>query len=189
MRPEEIPATSVDESSLQRLWTPWRAAYVGQPQPPGCFLCRLAGAEPAADPENLVLLREADVYLLLNRFPYNPGHLLVAPREHTGDFTALAPAALQALFALCQRATTVLTAEYRPQGLNLGLNLGAVAGAGAPDHLHVHLVPRWGGDTNFMTVTAETRVLPELLEETFRRLRPYFEAGGYNRRPAAPTGP
>jgi ATP adenylyltransferase len=174
-RPLEPEAPS--GANLERLWTPWRAAYVLQPSTTGetgCFLCRLADLEPGGDAANLVLLHEPDVFLLLNRFPYNSGHLLAAPRRHIGDFTALSGATRDALFGLCQRAIAALRDEYRPQGFNVGLNLGAVAGAGVPDHLHAHLVPRWGGDANFMTVVGETKVMPESLEQTYARLRPYF---------------
>jgi ATP adenylyltransferase len=161
-------------SNLERLWTPWRSAYVGVAQPPGCFLCALQAAPAAQDRQNLVLLREPEVFLLLNRFPYSPGHLLVAPREHTGDLASLADETRDRLFALAQRAARALQDVYRCDGLNVGMNLGRAAGAGVPDHLHVHVLPRWSGDTNFMTVIGETRVLPESLEQTWERLRPSF---------------
>lgn len=170
----EMSEDNPSGTNLERLWTPWRAEYVGVPQPPGCFLCALQAADPSDDERNLVLYRERDVFLLLNRFPYNSGHLLVAPREHVGELPALKAAVRDNLFALVQRATDVLGRVYEPGGFNIGLNLGRVAGAGVPDHLHAHIVPRWGGDTNFMTVTAETRVLPETLVQTFQRLRRYF---------------
>lgn len=176
MQPPEPGAPA--GANLERLWTPWRAAYVLEPQPPGCFLCRLSDADPAHDAANLVLLREPEVFLLLNRYPYNSGHLLVAPRRHIGDFTALAAPVRDQLFALSQRAAGVLKEAYQPQGFNIGLNLGAVAGAGLPDHLHAHLVPRWGGDANFMTVIGETKVMPESLEQTYARLRPWFQEIG-----------
>jgi ATP adenylyltransferase len=147
---------------------------VGAAQPVGCFLCDLQGANAADDEANLVLVREPDVYLLLNLFPYNPGLLLVVPRAHIGDFGALPASSRDHLFALAQRATGALHDAYKPGGFNIGMNLGRVAGAGVPDHLHMHVVPRWGGDSNFMTVTGETRVIPETLEQTFRKLRPLF---------------
>ena len=162
-------------ANLQRLWTPWRAAYLNEPQPPGCFFCRLAAADPAEDATNLVLFREASAYLLLNRFPYNSGHVMVAPRAHIGDFTSMAPDLVSALFLLTQRVMAVLIDEYHAHGFNIGLNLGSVAGAGVPDHLHVHVVPRWAGDTNYMPVIGETKVLPESLEQTYDRLRSYFQ--------------
>jgi ATP adenylyltransferase len=168
------PLDAPPGANLGRLWTPWRAEYVGVAQPSGCFLCDLGAADPAGDEANLVLYREPDVYLLLNRFPYNPGHLLVAPRAHVGDFVSLEAGPRDRLFALAQRAAGVLTRVSGPGGFNLGMNLGRVAGAGMPDHLHLHIVPRWGGDSNFMTVIAETRVLPESLTQTFQRLKPHF---------------
>jgi ATP adenylyltransferase len=114
---------------------------------------------------------------MLNLYPYNSGHLMVAPYEHTGDLASL-PAAIGAdVLALTQRSVAHLTEEYGPHGYNVGMNLGRVAGAGVPDHLHVHVVPRWNGDTNFMPVTAETKVLPETLDQTWRRLRSRFAGG------------
>jgi ATP adenylyltransferase len=169
--PAPVPAGA----NLLRLWTPWRAEYVGVPQPPGCFLCNLYAADPADDRANLVLCRTPDVYLLLNRFPYNPAHLLVAPRKHIGSFADLDASVRDDLFALAQRATRVLGEVYHAAGYNIGLNLGSVAGAGVPDHLHAHIVPRWLGDTNYMTVIGEARVLPETLGQSFDRLRPHFE--------------
>lgn len=161
-------------ANLDRLWTPWRAQYVGEPQTSGCFLCRLGAASPELDATNLVLHRERDVFLLLNRFPYNTGHVLIAPLMHVGDFTALDRNLLDALFLLTQRAIKALDEAYRPQGFNVGLNLGSVAGAGVPEHLHVHAVPRWAGDTSFMTAISETKVLPESLTQTYKRLLPHL---------------
>jgi ATP adenylyltransferase len=178
MAPEEQRGTTAPAgANLDRLWTPWRAPYINNPTGtggPGCFLCRLPLDDPANDATNLVLYRTEEASLLLNRFPYNSGHLLAAPRAHTGDFTQLTLDQLSDLFQLCQRAMKALSEEYHPSGFNVGLNLGATAGAGIPDHLHVHLVPRWAGDTNFMPVLAETKVLPETLDQTYARLRPYF---------------
>jgi ATP adenylyltransferase len=161
-------------ANFERLWTPWRAAYVGVDQPPGCFLCALQAAPEEDDRRNLVLYRQPDVFLLLNRFPYSPGHLLVAPRSHIGDFDKLSSELRDHLFALVQRAASVLSKLYATGGMNIGMNLGRVAGAGVPDHLHVHVVPRWAGDSNFMTVISETRVLPESLDQSWEKLRPLF---------------
>jgi ATP adenylyltransferase len=137
--------------------------------PPGCLFCELPKQE--RDAENLLLVRGRHAFSLLNLYPYNSGHLMVAPYLHTGDLASL-PAEVGAdLLALTQRAVAALTAEYRPDGFNVGMNLGRVAGAGIPDHLHLHVVPRWNGDTNFMPVTAETKVLPEALRQTWARLR------------------
>jgi ATP adenylyltransferase len=173
--PESEPSRSEPAgANLDRLWTPWRAAYVGGSPASGCFLCAAYAADPSNDRANLVLYRDPQAFLLLNRFPYNPGHLLVAPAAHLGSFIDLSAAVRDALFALVQWATKVLTEEYRADGFNLGMNLGRVAGAGVPDHLHAHVVPRWSGDVNFMTDIGETRVLPETLDQTFDRLRRYF---------------
>src|SRR5438876_5819247 len=127
--PDQPPPALPPGANLGHLWTPWRAAYVGFPQPAGCFLCDLGGAAPEADRENLVLCRESDAFLLLNRFPYSPGHVLVAPRAHLGDLATLAPDLRDHLFALVQRISGVLTKVYSAAGINIGMNLGRVAGA------------------------------------------------------------
>jgi ATP adenylyltransferase len=170
---------------MERLWTPWRMTYIGASQPAGCFLCAKTAED--RDQENLIVYRSALGFVLLNLYPYNTGHLMVAPFLHTADLAGL-PADVGAdLLALTQRSVAALTEEYRPDGFNIGMNLGRLAGAGVPDHLHVHVVPRWGGDTNFMPVTADTKVLPESLDQTYRRLRPYFDAGGRSH-PGAEAG-
>jgi ATP adenylyltransferase len=160
---------------MERLWTPWRMSYIGTADRPiGCIFC----VKPAEqrDPENFILHRAERAYVLLNLYPYNSGHLMVVPYQHTGDLATL-PADIGAeVWALTQRSVAALTAEYHPQGFNVGLNLGEVAGGSISAHLHVHVVPRWGGDTNFMPVTAGTKVLPETLDQTYLRLRPHFEA-------------
>ena len=162
---------------MERLWTPWRRAFIegaASDKTQGCFLCANAAAHD--DRTNLVLYRAERVYVLMNLYPYNSGHLLVAPYEHTGDLAALAPETAAALMHATQRSIGVLQAEYRPDGFNVGLNLGRPAGAGVPDHVHVHIVPRWNGDTNFMPVVGGTKVLPETLEQTYDRLEPHFRA-------------
>ena len=157
---------------MERLWTPWRMAFVGGPEQPGCLFCRIKAED--RDEENLVLHRGEQALVMLNLYPYNSGHLMIAPYAHTGDLASL-PAEIGAeVLALTQRSVAALTEEYGPHGYNVGMNLGRVAGAGVPDHLHVHVVPRWNGDTNFMPVTAETKVLPETLDQTWRRLRSRF---------------
>ena len=147
-------------------------AYVGGSHSGGCIFCDKL--REARDPDNLILHREERAFILLNLYPYNSGHLMVAPSIHTADLASLPSEVSVDLWALTRRAVGALTAEYRPDGFNVGMNLGRVAGAGVPDHLHVHVVPRWGGDTNFMPVTADTKVLPESLEQTYRRLRRHF---------------
>jgi len=165
---------------VDRLWTPWRRAFVesaGGAAPgagPGCFLCTLPAADPARDREHLLLHRGERAYVLLNLYPYNSGHAMVAPYEHTGDFAGLDPATANVLTALTQRTVAVLKRAYEPEAFNVGMNLGRAAGAGLPDHLHIHIVPRWTGDTNFMPVVGHTKVLPETLEQTYDRLAPLF---------------
>jgi len=160
-------------SRLDRLWTPWRMRYVGTGRPEGCIFC----VKPAEhrDEQHLILGRSQRAYVLLNLYPYNSGHLMVVPYLHTGDLATLPSEIGAEVLALTQRSISALTAEYRPQGFNVGLNLGEVAGGSVSAHLHLHVVPRWGGDTNFMPTTADTKVLPETLDQTYRRLRPHFE--------------
>jgi ATP adenylyltransferase len=161
---------------MQQLWAPWRMTYLegGEAGSPACFLC--AYGEPAPDGRpvggpDLVVWRGERVYALLNAYPYSNGHVLVAPYRHEGDLLALDEPTTGELMAAVRRLVGALRRAYRPEGFNVGANLGRVAGAGFGDHLHLHVVPRWAGDTNFMSTTAGTRVIPESLEETARRLR------------------
>jgi len=135
----------------------------------GCFLCADA-ADAQHDRDNLVLLRSSAVFVLLNRYPYNSGHLMVAPYTHVGDLVELEAPVAAELMHVMQRAVHALRQVYAPDGFNLGMNLGKSAGAGVPDHLHLHAVPRWNGDTSFMPVVGETKVLPESLDQTYERL-------------------
>ena len=144
----------------------------GGPVGDGCVFCRAASGD---DP--LVVHRGDSAFVILNLFPYNNGHVMVVPRRHIASLGDATTAELGELITLVRDAERVLTAAYAPHGINVGLNLGRAAGAGVADHLHVHLVPRWSGDTNFMTVVADARVLPETLEGTAARLRPLFAAG------------
>jgi len=159
---------------MDRLYTPWRMSYIGGDRPQGCIFC----VKPAEDldEKNLILGRSEHAYALLNLYPYNSGHLMIVPFAHTGDLAGLAPDVAADVMGLTQRAVAALTDEYHPQGFNVGMNLGEVAGGSISAHLHVHVVPRWGGDTNFMPVTADTKVLPETLDRTWERLRPRFQA-------------
>jgi ATP adenylyltransferase len=138
-------------------------------EPAGCLFCRVGRAR--ADRRDLVLARTPHALLMLNRYPYNPAHLMVAVRRHAAQFNELTADERVELLDLAALAERALAAEYAPHGINYGLNVGRVAGAGFPGHLHLHLVPRWDGDTNFMPTVAETRVLPESLGATWRRLR------------------
>lgn len=160
---------------MQPLWAPWRAEIIDQKRPPGCIFCLFpaeTGAE--ADRRNLIVARTERSFAILNRYPYNNGHLMVVPRRHTADFASLSGEESADLHALLQRSIAVLNRAYRPEGLNLGMNLGQSAGAGIADHLHWHVVPRWVGDTNFMPVLAETKVMIEHLLTTFDKLEPLF---------------
>jgi len=158
---------------MERLWTPWRMEYIrSAASQEGCIFCDLPAE--GDDERTHVLTRGDRGFVLLNTFPYNPGHLMVAPFRHTGDPEDLDAEELLDLGRLLQAAVRALREEMTPHGFNLGMNLGQVAGAGIPDHLHWHVVPRWSGDSNFMPVVGQTRVLPELLEETYRRLAPRF---------------
>jgi ATP adenylyltransferase len=139
----------------------------------GCIFCDLPAE--GDDVRTMILASGELAFVIVNSFPYNPGHLMVAPFRHVGAFTSLEAAELADVDALVARSIRALEQEMEPHGYNLGMNLGRVAGAGIPDHVHWHLVPRWNGDTNFMPVVGQTRVLPELLEETYARLRPRFE--------------
>jgi len=140
----------------------------------GCIFCEAcASSRPA--PDDLVLIRGELAYVILNLYPYNNGHLMVVPNRHVGTLRAMTREELDELMRFTRHAEMALAEAYKPQGINVGINLGRPAGAGVVDHLHVHLVPRWTGDTNFMSVVGNVRVLPEELHETARRLRPIFE--------------
>ncbi len=158
---------------MDYLWSPWRLAYVtGTGQTGACVFC--TAIEAAADAAPLIVHRGATCFVILNLFPYNSGHLMVVPNRHLASLAAASPDELAELMELTRRCEVALTEAYAPHGLNMGINLGKPAGAGVLDHVHMHVVPRWNGDTNFMTVVGETRVLPEELPVTADRLRPIF---------------
>lgn len=156
---------------MDRLWAPWRTFYVsGASEMKSCLFCAaLAGTDDRA---SLILCRQPRAFLILNAFPYTPGHLMAALNRHVGPLEEATPEELAETMTLVQCAIRALTAVYHPDGFNLGVNQGRVAGAGVEDHLHVHVVPRWNGDTNFMPVLGDVRVLPESLAATYDRLRP-----------------
>jgi ATP adenylyltransferase len=158
---------------MEHLWSPWRLAYItGAPPATGCVFCT-AQADPDADA--LVIHRGASCFVILNLFPYNNGHLMVIPNRHIGTLGSATAAELHELITLTQVAEIALTEAFAPHGMNMGINLGKPAGAGVLDHVHMHIVPRWAGDTNFMTVVGGTRVLPETLPDTAAKLRPIFD--------------
>ena len=160
---------------MDRLWAPWRMASIDAPKPDGCIFCLFpAQSGEAADRENLIVHRAPRSFTMLNRFPYNSGHLMVVPRVHLARLDDLPQEDFADLQDELRRALAVLRAVYRPDGLNVGMNLGVVAGAGIADHLHWHLVPRWNGDTSFMPVLSDTKVMVEHLEATWERVRAGF---------------
>lgn len=158
---------------MERLWSPWRLAYVtGTSDAHQCIFC---DALVRADQESLIVARGRHTFVILNLYPYNSGHLMVVPNRHVGSLAALSAEEAAEVMRFTQAAETVLTEVYQPQGLNVGINLGRPAGAGIVDHVHVHLVPRWTGDTNFMSVVGNVRVLPEEVHQSAERIRPAFE--------------
>jgi ATP adenylyltransferase len=159
--------------TLERLYTPWRLAYVtGAAKSSACVFCA-ALADEDADP--LIVFRGSTCFVILNLFPYNNGHLMVVPNRHIATLVDARPDELEDMMATTRLSEMALRETFNPEGINVGINLGKAAGAGILEHLHVHLVPRWTGDTNFMTVIGQTRVLPQELPVTGDRLRPVFD--------------
>lgn len=162
-----------DGDRLERLWAPHRMAYVTtSAAQEGCPFCRIPD-----EPDGLVVARGETTYAVLNLHPYNPGHLMIVPFRHVGDLTGLTEAEERELAVMTRRALVAIRATSQPHGFNIGLNLGGVAGGSLSEHLHQHVVPRWGGDANFMTVTSNTKVIPQLLEETRALLADAWPSG------------
>jgi ATP adenylyltransferase len=160
---------------MEILWSPWRKKYIEENnKTTGCIFCNEAQKEDG--PGNLIVVRGSTSYVMLNRFPYTSGHLMIVPFIHLGTFSLLDPATRAEMMELVSTATSVLGAVYHPDGFNVGANIGSAAGAGVAEHVHIHVVPRWAGDTNFMSTLGETRVLPEELEETYHRLHTAWSA-------------
>ncbi len=157
---------------MKQIWAPWRIEYILSDKRDGCFLCEAARQEPSE--ENLVLHRGKACFVIMNRFPYNPGHLMVVPYRHVGSLRELTKEEQCEMMELAALCTEILDSEMNPDGYNLGINLGKVAGAGLETHVHLHIVPRWNGDTNFMPVLADVKVIPEHLIATYRKLRERF---------------
>ena len=160
---------------MERLWAPWRREFVmkgASAQAGGCLFCDLLKQEDG--PENLILHRGRTAYVVLNKYPYSNGHLMVVPFRHTSDFTSLAPEEGTEIFLLGQRCVAALSERMNTHGCNVGFNLGQAAGAGIEEHVHLHVVPRWRGDHNFMAVLGQTRVIPEDIARTYETLRPAF---------------
>lgn len=158
---------------MKALWAPWRMGYIlSNDKDNGCIFC--PGKDRRRDKERLILEVGPHSLTLMNRYPYNNGHLLVAPIRHASDLEQLNDKESLALLGMVRRSIEIVKEVMKPEGFNVGLNLGRVAGAGMEEHLHYHIVPRWNGDTNFMTVLGEVRVIPEHLKETYKKLLPYF---------------
>ncbi|MBP7275356.1 MAG: HIT domain-containing protein [Kiritimatiellae bacterium] len=157
---------------MKNLWAPWRMDFIRSPKTDGCFMCdAIAGSD---DRDTLLLHRAPIGVVIMNRYPYTNGHLLVAPRRHVADLRSLTDDERLELMKLTDDSVRALGAVARPEGYNIGINLGRVAGAGLESHLHIHIVPRWNGDTNFMPVFGEVRVIPQALEELYDQLKPQF---------------
>lgn len=158
-------------SNDRPLWAPWRIEFIRGEKDKRCFLCGKQRVNPEWPEESLVVFRGRTAFVILNRYPYNSGHLMIAPYSHTGDISELTVEERHEIMDLCVKAKEVLQKVMRPDAFNVGFNLGVAAGAGIADHLHMHIVPRWIGDTNFMPVISDTRCVPEALDETARIIR------------------
>lgn len=158
---------------MKQLWTPWRMAYIEGDKKKGCIFCEKPQA--GNDKENYILCRSTWVFLIMNRYPYNNGHLMIAPYRHLPSLKDLQEEELIGLAAVVKKCEIVLEDAFHPDGFNIGINLGKAAGAGFAEHIHVHIVPRYQGDTNFMAVIGETKTIPELLTSTYHKLLPYFK--------------
>jgi ATP adenylyltransferase len=158
---------------MDHLWSPWRYRYIASAESKSsCVFCRIR--TDGDDINDLVLYRGELVFVVLNLFPYTSGHLMVVPNQHTASFAELDQETTRDMFELAKRAELALREEYHPDGFNIGINLGKAAGAGIEEHLHLHIVPRWVGDANFVSIIGETRVLPEDLSSTYKRLKTHF---------------
>lgn len=177
----QFPDQSINQSTnlppMKHLWSPWRMTYIeNSKKEEGCVFCN---AQAQTDsPENLIAFRGKYSYVILNRFPYTSGHLMVIPFNHVATIEGLDSDIRAEMMELTSRCTTELGKIYKPQGFNVGINMGEAAGAGVLGHVHIHIVPRWAGDTNFMSSVGETRVLPESLEQTYDRVRTAFKTTG-----------
>ena len=161
-----------------RIWAPWRLEYVkdaSKDNEDECIFCAKLGDGEEHDEENLIVHRAERCFVILNKYPYTNGHLMVAPYDHVGSLPALDDETVAEMMSLSKQAMRILEATYSPHGYNVGFNQGRVAGAGVEHHIHMHVVPRWGGDTNFMPVLADTRVMPQTLEQSYKALAGAFE--------------
>ncbi len=157
---------------MKQIWAPWRIEYIQMEKPAGCILCEKP--KQNNDTPNHILYRANKNFVILNTYPYNPGHLMIAPYRHIANLEELTNEELHEHFEIVSRSIKVLREVFNPTGFNIGINMGKVAGAGIEEHIHTHIVPRWQGDTNFMPVLADARVLPEALAETYNKLKSKF---------------
>jgi ATP adenylyltransferase len=170
---QTIFSVKINPSSMNHLWSPWRMTYIeNHEKEDGCVFCNAQAKADSA--ENLIAYRGNLAYVILNRYPYTSGHLMVVPFEHKPNLEDLDPATRAEMMELTARCMSILRTEYNARAFNMGANIGEAAGAGVVGHVHVHVVPRWAGDTNFMSTTGETRVLPEALEDTYLRIQKSF---------------
>ena len=175
MRARVFCGPLADSGGVERIWAPWRLEYVKDASKDcgdACLFCVKASEDD--DEANLIVHRGERCFVMLNKYPYTNGHLMVAPFEHTATIQDLDAETVAEMMALAQRSMTILESKYQPHGYNVGFNQGRVAGAGVEHHIHMHVVPRWGGDTNFMPVLADTHVMPATLEQTYEALRGEF---------------
>ncbi|RLI32235.1 HIT family hydrolase [Candidatus Bathyarchaeota archaeon] len=157
---------------MKHLWAPWRIKYILMKKPRGCIFCKIAREKK--DKKNYVLFRGKWNYVLLNNYPYNSGHLMVVPFKHVKNLEDLTDEELYEHFKIVRESVKNLKKVFKPEGFNIGINIGRVAGAGVENHIHTHIVPRWSGDTNYMPVIADTKVIPEALKQTYNRLKEFF---------------
>ena len=157
---------------MEQIWAPWRIQYIQMEKPEGCILCEKPGQNN--DAQNYILYRGSKNFVIMNAYPYNPGHLMVAPYRHVASLDELTDDELREHFNIVSRSVRLLRQVFAPGGFNIGVNIGKVAGAGIDEHIHTHVVPRWQGDTNFMPVISDVRVVPEALAETYGKLRGKF---------------
>lgn len=163
---------------MENLWAPWRLAYIKSADrinEDGCVFCDLPSDKKENDRKNLIVYRSKESFVILNKYPYNGGHLLVVPYKHTNSLDDLSSSEMLELMQMLQESLKALQAAFGPHGYNIGMNLGRPAGAGIEGHLHFHVVPRWNGDTNFMPVVGHTKVISSGCDETWKKLRPHFE--------------
>ena len=157
---------------MERIFAPWRIRYIESPKYEGCIFCDFP--KENKDEERLILYRGKSCFVIMNNYPYNPGHLMIAPYRHVASVEELNDEEALEMMKLSQKMVEVIKKAMNPDGFNLGINLGKVAGAGIEDHIHLHIVPRWNGDTNFMPVLADVKVIPEAIEDSYKKLKKYL---------------